>query len=291
LTVPEGRATSARTVPAWRLRVSVFAGTALLLALGLSCSAAAGAPAAAAGRDWLMVVVSENTDPAREAEFNRWYDDVDLPDVFTVPGYLRARRGRAEPVPEFPPAGVQPGEGRYVALYDIDSADIDGTIISMLLLARKMDRTGRSTDLLHVTERLYFRKYGPAVEPQAGRAASGDDYLYLVRVDCCAGDAATSAFNRWYDATLLPALMQVPGMQRATRYELHRVVMSDPIVVPRWLTVLEIRTSSATQAVAGVAGAMDTLHAAQRMDPGYRVVGATIYRKIKELIRPGTGAR
>ncbi len=238
------------------------------------------------GNQWLMMVVTNNTDPTREAEFNHWYDEIDLPDVFTVPGYMRARRGKGQPVPDFPSADLQPDEGRYVALYDIESDDIDGTIINMLLLARKMDNTGRSTNLLGVTERLYFRRYGPAQEAPALAAKQGKPYLFLVRVDCCADETATTAFNGWYDGTALPALLQAPGVQRATRYVLHRVVMSDPIAVPPYLTVVELEAPSAADAVDGIHNAMDALRAADRMAPNYREDGATIYLKITDAYPP-----
>jgi hypothetical protein len=257
--------------------------TALMLVLFVASAQGARAD----DNQWLMMVVTNNTDPTREAEFNHWYNDIDLPDVFTVPGYMRARRGQGQPVPEFPSADLQPDEGRYVALYDITSNDIDGTIINMLLLARKMDNTGRSTDLLKVTERLYFRRYGPAQEAPALAATQGNPYLFLVRVDCCADETTTTAFNAWYDGTALPDLLQAPGVQRATRYVLHRVVMSDPIAVPLYLTLFELEAPSATDAVDGVQKAMDALRAAGRLEPNYREDGATIYLKITDAYRPG----
>jgi len=50
-------------------------------------------PSAALGSEWLMMVKSENTDPSRAGEFERWYNEIDIPDVLAVPGYERARRG------------------------------------------------------------------------------------------------------------------------------------------------------------------------------------------------------
>ncbi|MBI1732342.1 MAG: hypothetical protein HYR49_06190 [Gammaproteobacteria bacterium] len=260
------------------------------LGMLLPCWTFAGAgDSASPGRDWLMMVVTNNKDPAREAEFNHWYDDIDLPDVFTVPGYMRARRGQGQAVPEFPSADLQPDEGKFVALYDIDSEDIDGTIINMLLLARKMDNTGRSTDLLEVTERLYFRRLAPGVNAPNSRSSDGNPYLYLVRVDCCAGVRARREFNAWYDGTLLPALLQARGVRRATRYELHRVVMTDPIAVPRYLTVFEINAASAADAVRYLHDVMEGLRAGGRMDDRYREGGATLYLNIKDVNRPGKG--
>ena len=78
-----------------------------------------------AERQWLMMVRTVNTDPTREAQFNEWYDRIDIPDVLEVPGYWRARRGQT--VPEATSTGAaSPGEaGHYLALYNIGSAAID----------------------------------------------------------------------------------------------------------------------------------------------------------------------
>ena len=55
--------------------------------------AVAGGSQAGTENNWLMMVTTKSTDTAREAEFNDWYDDIDIPDVLAVPGYMRARRG------------------------------------------------------------------------------------------------------------------------------------------------------------------------------------------------------
>ena len=36
---------------------------------------------------WLLALETNCTDPAREKEFNHWYDNVHLPDVLATPGY------------------------------------------------------------------------------------------------------------------------------------------------------------------------------------------------------------
>jgi hypothetical protein len=56
----------------------------------------------------------------RDAEFNRWYDEIHLPEVVAVPGFVGARRFRIE--------GTKPEEGglpawRYVAIYEMECED------------------------------------------------------------------------------------------------------------------------------------------------------------------------
>ena len=96
---------------------------------------------------WLMMVATRCTDAAREAEFNDWYDRIDVPDVLEVPGYQRARRG--ELVDRAVPAqSPLPTIGQYVALYNIDSRAIDKTIIDMLMMA--VQSAGRDVGAMSV---------------------------------------------------------------------------------------------------------------------------------------------
>ena len=56
----------------------------------------------------------------REAEFNRWYSDVHLPEVAALPGFRGAKRFRA--------TELQSGSGvpqyRYLALYELDDIEL-----------------------------------------------------------------------------------------------------------------------------------------------------------------------
>ena len=189
--------------------------------------------------DWLMLVATNSTDPGKEAEFNAWYDDIDIPDVLEVPGYMRARRGeKEEPSGGTATGGVVSSSGRvagkYVALYDIDSPNMDRTIIDMLMATRKMESRKRSTPLLEVVERLYYLRMAPPVENPGAKAATGrNSYILVERVD----------------AAHTQAPMRAPVIVRSTQYELYRVLMVDPIVVPRFLTIHELRADSAQQAL------------------------------------------
>ena len=130
-------------------------------------SAAVGADgtvSATAGNDWLMLVATQITDPPREAEFNAWYDDIDIPDVLEVPGYQRARRGLRLGTATSPVTSCPPTKGAMSRSTTFDPANIDKTIIEMLMATRKMEARGRTTDLLKVTERVYYMRHAPPVE-------------------------------------------------------------------------------------------------------------------------------
>ena len=59
----------------------------------------------------LLVIV--DVDPEHEDEFNRWYDEEHLPEKRATPGFRSARRYASVDQP-----------GRYLALYEIDHADV-----------------------------------------------------------------------------------------------------------------------------------------------------------------------
>jgi hypothetical protein len=52
---------------------------------------------------------------AMEEEFNAWYDTEHLPERLAIPGFRSARRWVAD---------VAPGEGKYLATYELDSAAV-----------------------------------------------------------------------------------------------------------------------------------------------------------------------
>jgi hypothetical protein len=57
----------------------------------------------------------------REEEFNRWYTHQHLPDLLRVPGVVGAQRFRLA-------AEQADAPGSYLAVYDIDSDDIQRTL-------------------------------------------------------------------------------------------------------------------------------------------------------------------
>jgi hypothetical protein len=62
----------------------------------------------------------------KEDEFNQWYDEHHVIDVLNVPGHVSARRFRLSPT-QFQFNTVTPTH-RYLALYDIETDDIQGTL-------------------------------------------------------------------------------------------------------------------------------------------------------------------
>lgn len=238
----------------------------------------------ALGDAWLMMVATLCTDPARERQFNAWYDDIDIPDVLEVPGYMRARRGLRLTAANTPVKGLPEDQGRYVALYDIASSNIDRTIIDMLMATRKMEMRGRSTDLLKVTERVYYRRHAPPVEA-AGPVDDKRDFVYVERVSCCRNASIEQQFNAWYDRTHVPSVLHTEGLLRATRYELYRVLMVEPKEASRYLTVYELQAASPEEATMKTAEIRARLRAKGESSGWFLESGSTAYLKLKDVSR------
>jgi hypothetical protein len=66
---------------------------------------------------YLCVVFSDCKDPAREPEFNDWYDNVHLPDMLEVPGMLGATRWMSAD-------GKENEVRKYLALYELETDDL-----------------------------------------------------------------------------------------------------------------------------------------------------------------------
>jgi hypothetical protein len=81
-----------------------------------------------------VLVVHTRPLEGREEEFNAWYDEVHLPDVLAVEGFVSARRFRAAPsvhgeLPEHP----------FLAIYEIEADDLAGALLALRTAARQME--------------------------------------------------------------------------------------------------------------------------------------------------------
>jgi hypothetical protein len=73
----------------------------------------------------IMVVGSNPADAAQEAAFNAWYTEQHLDDVLAVAGFTRARRYQLSGAR--PMVGTEESPFRYLAIYEIESDDLEQT--------------------------------------------------------------------------------------------------------------------------------------------------------------------
>jgi hypothetical protein len=99
---------------------------------------------------WLLAIKTNCVDSAREAEFNEWYDKIHLPDILETPGFVRATRyENAEPSAE---------EAKYLALYEIETDDLDSFMKAHQEDMAKKREAGRFSDLLVVASRVLYKQ-------------------------------------------------------------------------------------------------------------------------------------
>ena len=106
---------------------------------------------------WLLVAESNCTDPAREEEFNHWYDTVHVPDVLETPGILRGTRFKNDDPPE--------GHGKYLAIYEVETEDIEQTISRFGEIVTMKWKQGHWSELLSTDLRVaFYKQMAPPIE-------------------------------------------------------------------------------------------------------------------------------
>ncbi len=108
---------------------------------------------------WVLVAETDCLDPSKEKEFNEWYDTVHAPDVLETPGILRATR--------FVTNSPTEGRGRYLALYEIETDDMEQTIATFADIITKKWEQGRMSELLNAISATFYQQMGPPIESGA----------------------------------------------------------------------------------------------------------------------------
>jgi hypothetical protein len=75
----------------------------------------------------IIHVETRPSSPEREEDYNTWYDEVHLPELVALDGFVSARRLR--PVD---------GDGPYVALYEIEGDNLQAILENMRASARQL---------------------------------------------------------------------------------------------------------------------------------------------------------
>lgn len=171
----------------------------------------------------LLLTMTEPPAPMEE-EFNAWYDTEHIPERNAIPGFRGSRRWVAP--------DAAPGEGRYLATYELESPDV---LATPGYLAHVGDHftpwskrcLGRATLFRRWALRETGRAHDSLAVPSNGEARA----LFI-----SAGDippAHETEFNRWYDEEHVPLIAKVPGVLRARRF-------FDPAGKPRYVALYDL---------------------------------------------------
>ncbi len=119
----------------------------------------------------ICVVASRCTDPAREEEFNRWYDEVHVPDLLTIPHILAARRFQlARDVSRAASPWAAEDGPRYLAIYELDTDDPDIILRAVRELHPRLVAEGRMIDILEITSTTFHTALGARQEGTTAQA-------------------------------------------------------------------------------------------------------------------------
>jgi hypothetical protein len=99
---------------------------------------------------WLLVVESNCVDPSREKEFNDWYNYVHIPDILETKCFVKASLYERPNPPE--------GKGKYMAVYEIESDDLDRDMALHGANMKRKETLGRISDSIRVTSRYICKK-------------------------------------------------------------------------------------------------------------------------------------
>lgn len=105
---------------------------------------------------WIYAVQSNCLDPLREKEFNDWYNKIHLPDILEIPGFKRATLYE-NPQPS-------EGQGKYLAIYEVETEDIEGTRTVLQKNISKQAEQGRRTELIIVVSRVFYKQITEPLE-------------------------------------------------------------------------------------------------------------------------------
>ena len=105
---------------------------------------------------WILVAETNCSTPSKEKEYNHWYDTVHIPDILETPGIFRATRYENSEPPE--------GKGKFLAIYEVETEDIEQTSASMGEIVTRKWEQGRMSELVVPVSATFYKQMGPTVE-------------------------------------------------------------------------------------------------------------------------------
>lgn len=104
---------------------------------------------------WFLTVESNCCDPSKEKEFSDWYNNIHLPDILEIPGFMHAAF--------YENTNPSEGQGKFLAIYDIETDDLAGTLAAFNEIVNARAKQGRMSELgVAVGGGLYRQVSAPA---------------------------------------------------------------------------------------------------------------------------------
>ncbi len=108
--------------------------------------------------NWVYIIETNCTDPAKEKEVNDFYVNVHMRDVLESPGFLTAKRCVNQ--------NPAPGQGKFISIYEIESDDVDKTVDTMQ--KNMTTKPFPVRQYLEVVRRTLYSQIGPTLHRKDG---------------------------------------------------------------------------------------------------------------------------
>jgi len=149
-----------------------------------------------------LLAVWTDIEPEAEAEFNEWYNTEHIPQVVGIPGIFNGRRYQA----------VE-GSPKYLALYDLAIPEVVKSDAFRQLRESPTPWSKKIVPLFRNTTSCTYRKLFAC----SNYPTVGPEFALTVRLNIPPEHEAE--FNQWYNVDHLPALVGVPGVHCARRFQ------------------------------------------------------------------------
>jgi len=91
----------------------------------------------------IILVFTNCADPAREAEFNEWYNKTHVSDILQAEGFVAATRYQLLGNPG-------PGQGKFLAVYEVEADDLPTAFAGVQKRLAEVTAQGRIIDTVRV---------------------------------------------------------------------------------------------------------------------------------------------
>ncbi len=158
---------------------------------------------------WLSLSEVLCVDTAREKEFLDWWGNIHAADILETPGFLTARLCETKDID---------GRGKFLSLFEIETDDIDKTIVLRREKHVKELEAGRgSTTFIPIWRDVFWEQIAKLVADKEHNPKM-EKWVRLSETWCVPA-SRDDEFNNWYTDVHLPNVLEIPGYMTATRHK------------------------------------------------------------------------
>ena len=163
----------------------------------------------------VLMLFSRCTDPAKEDDFNRWYDTVHIPNIYATKtkGFLQVKRYKLHPV------SPNPGRATYLAVYEMSSPRPDEVLARLRAAMDKRKERGLTYlhESLEKVNLSTWRRSATAHGKGATPPKDGPRGLFLTMV-VPVDPKTAEQFHTWYERHHLKDVLKPGFFHTSTRF-------------------------------------------------------------------------